>query len=72
MPFVVVESRSVHATNATKAAGSAATVAYSDMRFWQVGISLYQKRGMSVFFNGIGTAVFYIYEKLKETEMLRL
>lgn len=84
MPAATTAPATLHAssvTNATKLAGSA-QMAYSDMKFWQVGISLYKKRGISVFFNGIGTAVFralpvnalifYIYEKLKEIDLLKL
>lgn len=66
----------------SSAAGAVASQSYSDMSVWRVGVSLYQKRGISVFFNGVGTAVFrampvnavtfYIYEKLKETELLKL
>lgn len=72
--------RGLHTT--TSSAVSSASVAYSEMSFWQVGLSLYKQRGIAVFFNGIGTAVFralpvnalifYIYEHLKDTEMLRL
>jgi solute carrier family 25 (mitochondrial carnitine/acylcarnitine transporter), member 20/29 len=48
---------------------------YQGMSFWSVGRALYQKRGFSVFYNGVGAAVFralpvnavvfYLYENIK-------
>jgi len=58
-----------------------ASFVLQDMNFWTVGKSLYASRGPSVFYRGVGTAVFrslpvnavvfYLYEKIKVAKFLQ-